>query len=67
MLFGVIVLMMGIIYFLFGFFFVLLLMFESIVVDKMAEIKRGFFVGIKGEKIIIVEKKEDVDVDKIFN
>ena len=65
MLFGAIALMMGIIHFSFGPFSAPPPTFESIVADKTAEIKRGLLAGIKGEKITTVEKKEDVDVDKI--
>ncbi|EEW8710716.1 hypothetical protein GK051_18980 [Escherichia coli] len=67
MLFGAIALMMGIIHFSFGPFSAPPPTFESIVADKTAEIKRGLLAGIKGEKITTVEKKEDVDVDKILN
>ncbi|EGK15697.1 inner membrane protein yidI [Shigella flexneri VA-6] len=35
--------------------------------DKTAEIKRGLLAGIKGEKITTVEKKEDMDIDKILD
>ena len=66
MLFGAIALMMGIIHFSFGPFSAPPPTFESIVADKTAEIKRGLLAGIKGEKITTVEKKEDVDVDKIL-
>ncbi|EMS9188339.1 hypothetical protein WLC44_002167, partial [Shigella flexneri] len=38
-----------------------------IVADKTAEIKRGLLAGIKGEKITTVEKKEDMDIDKILD
>ncbi|WP_103756019.1 protein YidI, partial [Escherichia coli] len=62
-----IALMMGIIHFSFGPFSAPPPTFESIVADKTAEIKRGLLAGIKGEKITTVEKKEDVDVDKILN
>ncbi len=67
MLFGAIALMMGIIHFSFGPFSAPPPTFESIVADKTAEIKRGLLAGIKGEKITTVEKKEDVDVDKILD
>ncbi len=67
MLFGAIALMMGIIHFSFGPFSAPPPTLESIVADKTAEIKRGLLAGIKGEKITTVEKKEDVDVDKILD
>lgn len=67
MLFGAIALMMGIIHFSFGPFSAPQPTLESIVADKTAEIKRGLLAGIKGEKITTVEKKEDVDVDKILD
>lgn len=65
MLFGAIALMMGIIHFSFGPFSAPPPTLESIVADKTAEIKRGLLAGIKGEKITTVEKKEDMDIDKI--
>ncbi|EFD8821074.1 hypothetical protein HVW79_00100 [Escherichia coli] len=67
MLFGAIALMMGIIHFSFGPFSAPPPTLESIVADKTAEIKRGLLAGIKGEKITTVERKEDVDVDKILD
>lgn len=66
MLFGVIALMMGIIHFSFGPFSAPPPTLESVIAERTAAVKRGLIAGLKGEKITTVEKKEAIDVDKLF-
>ncbi|MCS3464805.1 MULTISPECIES: hypothetical protein [Citrobacter] len=67
MLFGAIALIFGIFHFSFGPFYAPQARLENVVAEKVSAVKKGIIAGLKGEKPLVTDKEETINIDKVLN